>query len=203
VTAETREKILMAGAQLIHRQGYHHTGIKDILDSAGIPKGSFYFYFKSKEHFALELVGFFEQFWQGQAAAMLAPGTKPPLTRLREFFAFFFTHFREQGFSSGCPVGNLGQEMGDTSPALAARLAQAIDGMAARVAAVLGEAQALGHLPPGSDPRSLAYFIIAAWQGGLIRMKVSKSPEPLEIFDHVVFERLLGPGTPDSGHAQP
>jgi TetR/AcrR family transcriptional repressor of nem operon len=64
---DTREKILNAAAQLIHRQGYNRTGLQEILTTAGVPKGSFYFYFKSKEDLALALVNRFIEFWLGQA----------------------------------------------------------------------------------------------------------------------------------------
>jgi len=191
MTAATRQRILEAGAQLIHHQGYNRTGIQEILRAAGVPKGSFYFYFKSKEDFGLALIDVFGQFFRQQAEAILGDKSQPPLRRLDAFFQFFNDYFRQQGFQGGCPVGNLAQEMGDLSPAFAHKLAQSIDFMASCVAGVLEEARQAGQLEQDRDPQALAYFVIASWQGALIRMKALKSAEPLEIFREVVFGRLL------------
>lgn len=188
---DTREKILNAAAQLIHRQGYNRTGLQEILATAGVPKGSFYFYFKSKEDLALALVNRFIEFWLGQAEELLSDPTRPALSRLRDFYAIRRAHFLETGFAVGCPVGNLSQEMGDLSPVLGERLDQVIDTMAGRLAQVLAEAQDRGELALHHDPQALAYFIVSSWQGALIRMKVCKCPEPLDIFLEMVFGRLL------------
>ena len=191
VTTATRDRILEAGAQLIHRQGYNRTGIQEILQAAGVPKGSFYFYFKSKEDFGLALVDFFGQFFRQKSQELLEDASQPPLTRLRAFFDSFHERFSQNEFCGGCPVGNLAQEMGDLSPAFGHKLTQAIDFMASRVIPVLEEARQAGDLDPACDPAELAYFIIAAWHGSLIRMKAGKDGQPLETFQRMVFDRLL------------
>lgn len=191
MTSATRQRILETAAQLIHRQGYNHTGIQEILQAAGVPKGSFYFYFKSKEDLGLALIEFFGAFWRQKAEEILEEPGQPPLVRLERFFAEFHEYFRQQGCAGGCPVGNLAQEMGDLSPAFGHKLCQAIDFMASRVARVLEQAAQAGQLPPGSDPAALAYFIIASWQGALIRMKACKDLAPLDNFQRMVFGRLL------------
>lgn len=189
--APARQRILEAGAQLVHRQGFNHTGIQEVLQAAGVPKGSFYFYFKSKQDFGLALIDFFGQFWRQTAEEFLDEASQPPLARLERLFAFFLEYFRQNGCVGGCPVGNLAQEMGDVSPEFGRRLSQAIDFMAGRLARVLEEARQAGDLDPDCDPPGLAYFIIASWQGALIRMKACKGPEPLETFQRVVFGNLL------------
>jgi len=191
MTAATRQRILEAGAQLIHRQGFNHTGIQEILTAAGVPKGSFYFYFKSKEDFGLALIDHFGVFWRNKAEELLGDASLPPLARLEGFFAWFHEYFRQNGFAGGCPVGNLAQEMGDVSPAFGQSLARAIDFMAGRVALTLEQARQAGQLDLASDVEGLAYFIIASWQGALIRMKTCKDSEPLDIFQRVVFGQLL------------
>ncbi len=191
MTSNTRQRILEAGAQLVHRQGFNHTGIQEILRAAGVPTGSFYFYFKSKEEFGLALIDHFGAYWRQKAEEMLGDKSIPPLTRLERFFAQSVQHYCQTGCSGGCPVGNLTQEMGDINPAFRQRLAQALDYMADWVARLLEEARQAGDLEPHSDIRGLANFIIASWQGTLIRMKACKDPEPLEVFQRVVFGRLL------------
>lgn len=186
-----REKILAAAAQLIHRQGYNNTGLQEILQTAGVPKGSFYFHFKSKEDLALALIDRFVSVWRGLAEETLADTSRPALARLRDFYSQRRDYFCQEGFVGGCPVGNLSQEMGDVSPALRERLSQVIDAMAGQVAQVLAEAQARGELDRRHDPQALAYFIVSSWQGALIRMKVCKCQEPLDLFQEMIFGRLL------------
>jgi len=53
--ANTRKRIIETGAAIIHRKGFNHTGIQEILNAAKVPKGSFYNYFKSKEDFGLQI----------------------------------------------------------------------------------------------------------------------------------------------------
>ncbi len=64
----TRDKILEHAALIIHKKGFNNTGIQEILESAGVPKGSFYFYFRSKEDLGLALIdhyaGGFGSRWQ-------------------------------------------------------------------------------------------------------------------------------------------
>lgn len=186
-----RERIIEAGAQIIHRNGYNNTGIKEILDAAGVPKGSFYFHFKNKEDFGLQVVDHFTAFFGARAKEALADKSVPPLARLRGMLRSFKEYFEEQGCSLGCPVGNLAQEMGDLSPAFRQRLGKAIEGLAVLFAGPLREARKRGELPEGLDPLDTARFIVAAWHGALLRMKVVKTTEPLDLFEEMVFERLL------------
>jgi len=53
---ETREHIIQTGAELILRNGFRATGINTVLEEAGVPKGSFYYYFKSKNDFGLAVI---------------------------------------------------------------------------------------------------------------------------------------------------
>lgn len=187
----TRQRLVEAASQLMHRQGYHATGLQQVLSQCQVPKGSFYFFFRSKEDLGLAVIDHFMDFWQHSAGEALADQARPPLARLRGFFAAVHQRLGQGGFHAGCPVGNLAQEMGDLSPALAGRLCQAIDNMAGVVAGVLEEALERGQLPSGLEPRETAYFIISSWQGALIRMKACKHGGPLETFDRLIFGRLL------------
>ncbi|MFH1035295.1 MAG: TetR family transcriptional regulator C-terminal domain-containing protein [Pseudomonadota bacterium] len=191
MTQETKERLLEVAAKLFHHQGYHATGLQQILREAGVPKGSFYFYFKSKEELALGVIDYFDQRWAALASEMLDDASQPPLGRLRRFFAWFRDYFEQNGYTGGCPVGNLAQEMSDLNPLLAQKVAGSITAMAGKVEAVLEEAQRAGHLAPGWDTRQLAFFIVSSWHGSLIRMKACKSPESLITFEKIVFDGLL------------
>ena len=68
---DTKENLLRVGVDIIHRKGYHHTAIQEILQIAGVPKGSFYFYFKSKEDFGLQVIDYFNEIYAAQAKEIL------------------------------------------------------------------------------------------------------------------------------------
>ncbi len=188
---DARQAILLAGAELIHRQGFNHTGIKDILAVAGVPKGSFYFYFPSKEAFGLALIDHFTQHMGEVATTILGNTDVPPLERLARFFATFRGKFAEWNCERGCPIGNLAQEMSDLSPAIRQRVCTALSGMANVLTKILAEAAARGDLPADLDPAQTAAFILDAWEGALLRMKAEKRIEPLLRFEEFIFGRVL------------
>ena len=188
---DTRNAILEAAAPLIHSQGFHKTGLKDILDAAGVPKGSFYFYFKSKDDFGLALVDHLAQSMRERSAPVLQDTVLPPLERLSRFFSALCRNLKSIGYERGCPIGNLAQEMSDLSPAMREQLHQAMAAITGRFAGVLREAAERGDLPADLDPDQTAAFIFDAWEGALLRMKTEKSPASLERFHSFVFNRLL------------
>ncbi len=188
---DVRTHILATGADLVHRQGFNNTGIQEILKVAGVPKGSFYFYFKNKEDFGLNLVDFYYEQFAVTVRPILQNKSVPPLQRMRNFFKVFHDYFEQHDYTRGCPIGNLAQELGDLSPAFGTKLSCSIDSMASVFKPLLDEAVADGELSLPFSTTETAFFIVSAWQGSLLRMKVAKSPAPLELFEQMVFEDLL------------
>jgi TetR/AcrR family transcriptional regulator, transcriptional repressor for nem operon len=191
MSATTREHILACGGRIIHHKGFNATGLKEILQAAGVPKGSFYFYFKSKEEFGLALVDYYQEWFAEQVRPILKDETRPPLVRLAGFFLWFRHYFAQEGFIKGCPIGNLIQELGDVNPAFREKLNTSLDGLTRFIARLLEAARQEGQLPARLEPEATARFIIAAWQGSLIRMKAVAGPEPLDTFHSMTFEVLL------------
>ena len=99
--------------------------------------------------------------------------------------------FKTKGYTCGCPVGNLAQELGDLSPVFQKRLNNAINAMAENYTKVLSEAQTVGEIPMGMDVKEAGYFIVASWHGALIRMKVLNSIEPLKNHKKFILNHVL------------
>ena len=188
---DAKADIINAGADLIHRQGFNRTGLKEILDAAGVPKGSFYFYFKSKEDFGLTLIDHFQEVMAENARPLLADRALPPLQRLARFFATRREFFEQGGCQRGCAIGNLAQEMSDLSPAMRHGVSRVLSSLADSLEALLAEAAGCGDLPVDLDPGRTAAFIVDAWEGALLRMKAEKNVEPLRRFEDMIFSRLL------------
>lgn len=191
ISQNARSAILEEGARIIHKKGFNHTGIKEILDSAGVPKGSFYHYFKNKEDFGLKLLDYYSGYIIGKAESLTKDRTGSPIERLRRFFDGFLSFFENNGCELGCPIGNLSQEMGDLSPAFRKRLEEIFLMMRAPVEEVLTEARQRGDILNSAEVLEIADFIINSWEGAIMRMKVQKNTEPLRLFDRMIFNGLL------------
>ncbi|UZP66118.1 TetR/AcrR family transcriptional regulator [Desulfovibrio mangrovi] len=190
MSEETRQRIIEAGADLINRQGFNGTGLKEILDAAGVPKGSFYHYFKSKEAFGLAVVDYFAARFGNMFREVVADTSLSPLSRLNTILAIVEERFEKQECRQGCPIGNLAQEMGGLSDQFQVHLRQVIDRMAAAFGDLIRQGQEQGEVRPDLDPVETAYFIVSSWHGALIRMKVTRSLEPLKLC-HRFFDDLL------------
>jgi len=190
-TTATRDRILEEGARLIHRNGYHHTGIKEILDACNVPKGSFYHYFDSKEAFGLAVIDHYWHQFHGAVDQHLMDESQPPLARLQAFFASFREFFLSNDCTLGCPVGNLAQELADTHPVFREKLVSIFRNMEIVFRTVLEDARRRGDLPDTLDIDETAAFIVDAWEGAMLRMKVESDLHPLLRFEQTLFDRIL------------
>jgi TetR/AcrR family transcriptional repressor of nem operon len=113
-----RVKLIAAGLQLIRRQGVKATGVKDIAARAGVPKGSFYGYFTSKDEF---VVAALESYWAEleRDVAYLLKRPWSPLERLRTYFRTIAVDHESNEFTLGCLIGNLGLEVSGSSTIVA------------------------------------------------------------------------------------
>lgn len=199
---KTRERILQAGATIMHRKGFQGTGLKEVLEAAGAPKGSFYHFFPSKEAFGLALIDHFEERLMDQVRPVLAEEGLSPLDRFRAFVARFRAFFDANGCALGCPIGNLAQEMSDLSPVFQERLQVSFDRQAAFFSRLVLAGQAAGEVDPGLEAEATAQFLLAGWQGALLRMKVTRELTPLDRFEAFAL-RLLRPACAGATPAAP
>jgi TetR/AcrR family transcriptional repressor of nem operon len=191
VKQNTKQKLIEIGAQIIHQKGFHHTGIQEVIKTAGIPKGSFYFYFASKEDFGLQIIDYFRNKHLEMVRPILGDTSLSPVKRLEKIFDLFISRFKEMNYTCGCPIGNLSQEMGDLSPAFRSKLNESFGRMAQVIMGLLQEGKESGEVPADLDLEEAANFIVSAWHGALIRMKIVKVAEPLENHKRFIFNTLL------------
>jgi TetR/AcrR family transcriptional repressor of nem operon len=187
----TKDRILAQAAQIIHKKGFNNTGIQEILESAGVPKGSFYFYFKSKEDLGLALVDYYAEGFRSMWQTVLGASEMRHLKRLERFFEETRVMQEQDEWKSGCPIGNLTQEMGALNEAFQARLKKVLDGMKAAIRTCLAEAQLEGDISPALDPDATADFILNSWEGALLRTKAEGHTGPLVLFQKMIFDHVL------------
>lgn len=188
---DTRTELIAAGMALFATQGYNATGIEAILKQAGVPKGSFYHYFGSKEEFGLAVIEEFTARFLSRVDAFLADPNTPPLARLRTFLERGLERLTEQQCTVGCLIGDLGQELSARNE----RLRQRLDGIflswRERFAACIRESQQAGELPASHDPQVIAGFILSGWEGAVLSAKVMKSTQPVRDFIDTLFATVL------------
>ena len=177
-----QEKILVAGIGLMRTNGYNGTSVKDIVDAAGVPKGSFYNYFDSKEDFVLQALDYVASDGVATCQTMLADKSRLPLARLVHYFEACTQSCCAVEYASGCFIGNLGQEMSDTNDAIRIKVKAHFSKFTALITSVLEEAGTQGELDRSVPPSLMAEFIYNAWQGALLRAKASRSRESLDVF---------------------
>ena len=187
----TRSDIIRIGTELISRQGYNATGIEMVLKEAGVPKGSFYQYIKSKEEFGLAVMDVFADYYSQRMTALLQDAALSPLTRIRTLLQGSLERFSRNQCSKGCLIGNLGQEMADQNERFRARLDEIFDDWRKLFAGCLAEAQTAKELDSRLDAEALASFILSGWEGAILRAKVMKSPQPLQDFIEILFAVTL------------
>lgn len=184
-----RENILTAGLETLHARGFNATSVQDITDAAGVPKGSFYNHFVSKEDLGAAVVGVYAEKVAVRRRALRDPALAP-LARIRSYFEGMIASGRPSG-GPGCLLGNFGAELSNQSPAIRERVCAAFDDWRHALAQAVAEAQRAGEMPGDGDPDLLASFVIDAWEGAVLRSKVEQSRAPLNAFLDVVFSKIL------------
>lgn len=189
-----RENLLKQGVSLLMSQGYHGTGLKEILDSVQIPKGSFYNYFTNKEEFGAEVIRYYIEPFIVQLNGHLHNPDLDALAALRLCFDELINELENQGFQGGCLLGNLMGEIGDTSEVCRISLQAAVKRYRNLLESGLAQAQQEGQVRTDKSAQQMADLLVNAWQGALLRMKIEKSAQPLkECCDDLLNDYFVHP----------
>jgi TetR/AcrR family transcriptional repressor of nem operon len=174
-----KENLLAQGVELLMNQGYHGTGLKEILDAVNIPKGSFYNYFPSKEYFAAEVVQHYIEPFINQLNHHLRNPDTDAYTALTNYFNELILELENNHFQGGCLLGNLMGELGNSSEICQHSLQLAVHRYRQLVASGLQTAQAEGCIRIDKSAEEMADLLVNAWQGALLRMKIEQSSESI------------------------
>jgi TetR/AcrR family transcriptional repressor of nem operon len=186
--AGVKSQIIEAGMAEMHSRGYAAASVEQITRGAGVPKGSFYNHFLSKEDLAVEVARrYFEVCgWPG------SPAGETAVARLRASFEALQEVLRAHWFCRGCLWGNLANELADHSERVRSQVAGGLDVWSAMVASLVAEAQHNGETTAVGDPQVLGRFIVNSWEGAVTRCRVDKTDQPLDDFFVTIFGFLLG-----------
>ncbi len=181
-TSDARKKILDAAQSLIELRGYSALGVAEICKAAEVPKGSFYYFFESKEALALAVI---DEHWAAERrdwTGLLKNEAEPPLQRLRQLFEATEAEHRacraDRGSIAGCMLGNLSLEMCNQSEAVRDRLKEIFEDQVDLIEAVVTEAQSRGEVTV-SDVRESARAVVAQLEGQVLFAKLYNTASPL------------------------
>jgi TetR/AcrR family transcriptional repressor of nem operon len=187
---EVRRRLLEAGLDLVHARGFTASGVKDITDAAGVPKGSFYAYFPSKEALAEAIL---EHYWSDIATRLLPilDEDGPAQERITRFFHALADAHEAGDFLLGCLIGKMSLEL-SSSERVRAELLRILDRWDEALTACVRSGQGgSGDVRADLDAAQLASLLIEAWEGAALRGKVARSRAPYERFEAVTVPALL------------
>lgn len=186
--AANREKLLDAGEHSIRTKSFAESGINDILDTAGVPKGSFYHHFPSKEAFGIEVARRYHKRQVEFAQDCLSNPSLPHLARVQAFFEGARDDMKSRQYAQGCLMCNLSTELADERPVFQAELDTHWNELIDELSECLRQADlsqiGLQHL----SPTEAADWLLSSWSGALTRMKASGTDKPLSLFMRTIFK---------------
>lgn len=188
---KTRDLLLEVGKATFLERGYSNSGIETILQAAGVPKGSFYYYFGSKEDFGLKVLDRFAEGYEERMSQTLGDDTLAPIERFRRYFEAIIERFDSGLCRRGCLIGKLSQELADHSEAFRLKLEEIFRGWEDRYAECLQLAEDCGEIAPILPVRAAAELWLSGWQGAMLRAKSSQNSAPLRNFLDVMLTHVL------------
>src|SRR3979411_3115275 len=186
-----REKILTEGLRVVHERGFAGASVRDIVQAAKVPQGSFTNHFVSKEAFCLEVLDLYFKDVRAMIQRTLRNDSLPPLKRLRAYIDAQIKYLNRIGWRNGCLIGNFSAEASEHSEVIRKRLVEIYEEMRQAVAYCLKAAVKLSEVPRKTDCDEVAGFLIASSQGAILQSKTERNAVPLERFKHLIFSTLL------------
>jgi len=184
---DTRAELIRSGLAQLTETGFSSSGIDQILKKVGVPKGSFYHYFASKEAFGLEVLEHYASYFANKLDRYLLDESQPALQRMANFVNNAKSGITRFEFKRGCLVGNLGQEADQLPESFRPQLIAIFLSWQQRVETCLQVAQSDGELSAEADCALLAECFWVGWEGAVSRARLVQSEQPLNnYFNHFI-----------------
>ena len=179
-STDARSHILDTAQRLIAANGFSGVGLNEILLNAGVPKGSFYHWFASKELFGADLLNHYFSKYLADLDDMLSAGQIPPRQRLAAYWAFWRENQVGNDPDGKCLAVKLGAEVSDISEDMRLALKMGTSSIINRLARVVEEGQADGSIQNGQAAGELAETLYQLWLGASIMSKITRDPAPFD-----------------------
>lgn len=177
---EIRDHILATGQRIMAGKGFSAVGLNEILTDAGVPKGSFYHYFSSKEAFGVDMLA---RYFDDYLAELDATLSKPGLTMAQRLMNYWQLWCESQSFSDcqgKCLAVKLGAEVADLSDSMRGTLQTGTAGIIARLADALEAGVEEGSLSIDDKPVRVAESLYQLWVGASVMVKIERNTGPFD-----------------------
>jgi TetR/AcrR family transcriptional regulator, transcriptional repressor for nem operon len=193
--ASVRDQLIESAVDVFHARGFNGCSVQDIVEAAGVPKGSFYNHFESKEALGVEVVRAYTvqvgAYVVEAGAADILSGRGTPLQRIRAYFEAVIEQNVSRGVRKGCLLGNFATELAPHSLEIAKAVTDALENWSAAVAQALAQAQESGELSKDADVDTLARYLVDGYEGAAARAKLTGDRAPMDEFIRTTFDFLL------------
>jgi len=178
--SDTREHLLATGEAIFRGKGFAAVGLAEILTAAGVPKGSFYHYFRSKEGFGVEMLTRYFAHYDHELTTLLRDTPGSARDRLMHYFGLWAARGHRgdlQAADSACLAVKLSAEVSDLSEPMRQVLLAGMEQVPRRLAEALLAGQADGSVDPDLQPEALAKLLYQLWVGAELLTKVRRDGE--------------------------
>ena len=179
-TSDVRAEILQVGQRIMATKGYSAVGLNEILTTAGVPKGSFYHYFGSKDAFGEALL---ESYFEDYLADMDRLFSQPDMSMAERLMSYWQVWQDTQSFQEcqgKCLAVKLGVEVADLSETMRSVLKRGTSGITRRIAQAIEGGVAEGSFTIDEDTTTVAESLYQLWVGASVMVKISRSLQPFE-----------------------
>ncbi|PJJ17461.1 TetR family transcriptional regulator [Janthinobacterium sp. 67] len=178
-SADMRQHLIDIAKALMAEKGYTAVGLAELVAAAGVPKGSFYYYFKSKEEFGQALLDdYFTTYLQTVDALLAGPGIARE--RLLAYFDYWSTTQADSAPEGKCLVVKLGAEVCDLSVDMGAVLQQGTGAILDRLTQCIESGRLDGSVAAATPARVLAESLYQLWLGASLMVKVARNGGPFD-----------------------
>ncbi|WP_246793826.1 TetR/AcrR family transcriptional regulator [Burkholderia perseverans] len=180
-SGDVRDNIIAVGQRLIGAKGFAGVGLNELLSEAGVPKGSFYHYFGSKDAFGVALL---ESYFDDYLADLDRTLSQPGLNMAERLMDYWRVWRETQSFydcQGKCLAVKLGAEVADMSETMRATLNRGTAGIVSRLAQAIEAGVAEGSLSIEGEAREVAQSLYQLWLGASIMVKIVRNVQPFEM----------------------
>jgi TetR/AcrR family transcriptional repressor of nem operon len=185
-----RAELVRFGVAILTEKGFYNFSLDELVAMAGVPKGSFHYYFSSKDAYALEVIDAYAEYFARKLDHHLSDTSLEPIERIKAFTEDAANGMERFDFKRGCLVGNLSQELAALDETFRAALLNVIQDWRRRIKACLDEAQQAGQIRADANTTALARYFWNAWEGAVLCSKLEKSRTPLDDASAAFIEQL-------------
>ena len=179
---DTRALLIRSGVEVLTESGFAAAGIDGILKKVGVPKGSFYHYFKSKEDFGQAVIDNYASYFAAKLDKCLLDDSIAPLQRIIKFADQAKQGIVRFEFKRGCLVGNLGQEVAILPDSYRRILQNIFAVWQIKMQACLETAQQQGDIKQNINCIQQAEYFWIGWEGAVMRARLVQSVQPLDLY---------------------